>query len=283
MRKVILLCLMCITSFNSNAINNFQFYRAQPFFGEPRLEKAWLGSADCTISTGSAHHTPDKISPLNGKFHITELTLSYIQNFTHGFFAGIFAPARFMHAASKISCQSAKIRGIGDTTLYAGWTKNYQETQRLDYIDGTFKLGLLLPTAKKTHNVFKIPLGYNKHTGLVFSAGGSLGAYDWITVGGQLETLLLIGDRSLWQLGLYARADHFVRGLSFLTGYSYTQQNHRWNMHTINLAAEYDFTKEYMKYGPRLGAFYDIPISGNNIFKTKMGGGCFGVDIAFSF
>lgn len=109
---------------------------------------------------------------------------------------------------------------------------------------------------------------------------------------------------TIWELGAYLKADHVIRGLSIIAGYAYVteQPDHlstcdsaifsssvinsdsvlgTWNMHTLNLRAEYDFTKHDSWIGPRITFFYDFPISGKRIFRTAMVGGHVGVDIAW--
>jgi hypothetical protein len=109
---------------------------------------------------------------------------------------------------------------------------------------------------------------------------------------------------NIWEIGAYLKADHVVRGFSLLFGYGYvTEQKDNlctqngpifyapvvnsddmfdsWNMHTLNLRAEYDFTKNDAWFGPRITFFYDYPISGKRIFRTAMVGGHCGIDLAW--
>jgi len=109
---------------------------------------------------------------------------------------------------------------------------------------------------------------------------------------------------TLWNIGAYLKADHIARGFSFLVGYSYAQQDRTklspcnttifdytvvntdtmldgFKTHVVHLAAEYDFTKEDSKWGPRIGLFYDIQAGGKRVFKTDMVGGQFGLDISW--
>lgn len=337
MKKIILFILL-LGNLPLSAMNigNLHRYRAQLFAGEPFLAEERLGRLDIQVGAGSTTHArtqngqktdilvADGTHAYTGTFHITEATFSYSQNFSHGLFAGVFVPFRSIKITNgcRIDCrskqktpvQSFKKRGSGDVTLYAGWTINYQETCVLDYIDATFKLGALIPSAPKKDpvNPLSIPLGYNGHPGVTFVADSSFGIYDWLTVGAHAETILFFAKKQnerkarihkgpAWQVGIYARADHLVRGLSGLIGYSYTQQQKEslyvhsaaplaifpvnslctgWSMHTLHTGIEYDFTKENMKYGPRVGAFYDIQMSGKNTFNANLGGGTFGLDIA---
>jgi len=101
----------------------------------------------------------------------------------------------------------------------------------------------------------------------------------------------------------YFKFDHFIGGASFLLGYSYSTKHkdeldcipacvdceiansdcmlRQWKMHTLHLFFEYDFTKDNMKYGPRLNIFYNHVLSGERIFKTGMAGFGVGLDITW--
>jgi len=108
----------------------------------------------------------------------------------------------------------------------------------------------------------------------------------------------------IWDTGTYFKADHFAYGLSFTAAYSYAGErktivnlchqddticanfNHNealkgWNMHTLQLYAEYDFAKQDSKVGTRIGIFYNYQLGGTRVFKTNMNGGTFGLDIAW--
>jgi len=109
---------------------------------------------------------------------------------------------------------------------------------------------------------------------------------------------------SLWHAGLYVKADHLVRNFSCTIAYSFVRKRedhitpHKqsifplvvvnsdqslrgWQMHTIHIFVEYDFAKHDNFIGPRIGLFYNAPVSGQRIFKTKTVGAQFGVDIAW--
>ena len=109
---------------------------------------------------------------------------------------------------------------------------------------------------------------------------------------------------NLWHLGLDAKFDHIVKGLSILAGYSYTHQEDTelnpkdttyfarslvnsdptlasWYMHTLHLMLDYDFSvhMKMKKWAPRLSLSYDYPFDGKNAFKTDLIGGSLGLDI----
>ncbi len=52
--------------------------------------------------------------------------------------------------------------GVGDLVIIGGWGVNYEETQELDFVDLSIRIGLLCPTSARTkaERVFDIPLGY---------------------------------------------------------------------------------------------------------------------------
>ncbi|HSW73911.1 MAG TPA: hypothetical protein VLG71_02025 [Candidatus Limnocylindria bacterium] len=308
-----------------------------------------------------------------GKFDTSEIDISLTQNFVRGFFAQLYIPLRSLRINNinfadlsptsdpfpnintptwqtflnvfpaileqyNLSIDPVHRRGIGDISLMAGWTLNYQEFDQLDYMDMTIKLGILAPTGKKANPniVFDLPLGYNGHTGFPFELHASFGAFDWFTFGAYLGGIAF-GNRTgtvrirtdaeqsgliklasvncacihqgvLWNAGLFAKADHFCRGLSALVGYTFVQHNcdcivlsaqdrlnfdpvvvnddpilKGWNMHTLHFMVDYDFSQPCMKFGPRLGFFYNFQFAGKRTFNTSTAEGTFGLDIAWDF
>ncbi len=303
-----------------------------------------------------------------GDFHITEALFSYIQNAAKGFFVQVYLPVRqlkiddicfkdcsptdeicpnintpiwqaFKCKFDDILCkydlskEAFKKTGIGDLSLLLGWTYNYQDTEVLDFVDVTFRFGLLAPTgAKKDEDkIFSLPLGYNGHVGIPLSGDFSVGLYEWLTIWAHIDAIFFadvtrnirmktglyqsgliklakgkakIDRGSLWNAGIFIKADHIYRGLSFLFGYIFSKQNSidispcddcfssaiansdemlkGWKMHTLNFLAEYDFTKEDSTVGTRIGLFYNLEIGGKRLFKTNMVGGNFGIDITWN-
>ncbi len=143
--------------------------------------------------------------------------------------------------------------GTGDVSWYIGWTKNYEDTQDLDFIDFTTKLGVLFATSKKKDpdHVFSLPQGYNGHKGADFTLDFAIGAYEWLTIGSHLELLhffdhkkemrittdveqsgmiklakdtVLFKKGSIINCGFFAKADHIIAGISLLIGYSRTHK-----------------------------------------------------------
>jgi hypothetical protein len=337
------------------AFANPQFYASAlflPFFHEPRLAKPWLTSGDFQLFGGvtnkslnsTGHHaslfslsdcttfTKCK-APLNscidGRLSIVEGVASFAQNFDYGFFAQCIIPFKRIHVSdlqSAISMPDFIQKGIGDCSFFAGWTYNYDETEHLDYIDCTFKIGMLTPTRPGTNQtfLFNLPIGYNGHRGYPITLSGALGAYDWLTLG-IYGGLLIFGNHwqkislldhanntiiqsatinpgLLYQGSLYFKADHWIKGISLWVAYMITGKTadslanfsclpktagynrfSPWRMHTFHFILEYDFTKEYARFGPRIQCGYHLIIAGKNIVKTNLAGGGFGLDISWCF
>lgn len=145
--------------------------------------------------------------------------------------------------------------GLSDSTLFLGWSYSYEDTCYLDFIDMTFKTGILFPTGKKKNVrlLFDIPYGYNGHWGIPVSGQITFGAYDWLSWGLYAEALFFkdkkrclrmktehevdcgfivlgqgdafVQQGTLWKAASYIKADHFFNGLSILLGISYEQKN----------------------------------------------------------
>lgn len=223
--------------------------------------------------------------------------------------------------------------GLGDISAVLGYTINYEDSKDFDFLDSTFKFGIITPTSKiKNENyVFSLPLGYNGHTGVFGSVDVAFGVYDWATLGLHLDAISfnkicknlriktaceqsglikLQKDTAREKMGniynasAYFKADHVIRGLSIIAAYSYSAKQkdeldcfknncsdceiantdcslQKWDMHTINLIAEYDLANDIKKYNPRINAFYNIIVGGKRIFKTNIGGAGIGLDITW--
>jgi len=306
---------------------------------------------------------------IGGEFSIFESNLFFIQNIACGFFTQVHLPIRrikidhicfkdisptdmicpnsttpiwqvfkeqFCEILKRYDLSAGPVHetGIGDLSILAGWTNSHQDTTVLDFIDTTFKFGILAPTGKQRdeNQIFSIPLGYNGHFGFPFSATVALGLYEWLTLAAHIDAIVFLSktkkirlktafdqsgliklasgkaiiDRGVvWNAGLFAKADHICRGISFLLGYSFAQQNkdtlttcnpcfdaciansdetlQGFNMHTIHLWAEYDFTQSDACGGVRVALFYNNQIGGKRIFKTNVIGGDVGIDFTWGF
>ena len=224
----------------------------------------------------------------NGKFAICEANLSFSQNFDYGFFMQAHVPIRrikitditqtdlsplagnpnrnnptwqsfltlFPHILNtyQLSIGPVSKTGIGDLSILSGWTKNYENTEEIDFIDATIRFGVLVPTGKRKNEnlVFDLPLGYNGHYAVQGSFDSAIGWYDWLTIGGHFGAMVFFKRTQLIRLktaaeqsGLimlaldnanvrpgaileantYIKADHVILGFSLLVGYNFAMQN----------------------------------------------------------
>lgn len=234
-----------------------------------------------------------------------------------------------------LNCAPFDEWGIGDTSLLLGWTNNYQETDLLDFVDITMKAGVLVPSGKTKNEdqIFSLPFGYNGHWAVQGIGKLSFGLYDWFTFGGHIEAMFFLKkDRcirmqtspcqsaliklakggaeidpgTIWDAGIYAKADHVVGGLSVLLGYQFASKGQdsitpcntgifdpcvasgdafyeSWKMNTLHVQADYDFYQPNRRFGPRVGFFWNYIISGKHIFRTNMYGGTIGIDFTHNF
>lgn len=225
---------------------------------------------------------------LCGEFKLIEAYIAYAQNFKRGFFAQFILPIRrfdincirfndlspcddacpnietpiwqtflanfdaILHKydlSRKPFCET----GIGDLAILAGWTHNYQETDVLDFVDFTVKLGVLVPTSKERdeNKIFALPFGYNGHIGIPIAIDLAFGAYEWLNIGLHFDVIgftnktrcmrvktapcqsgliklakaeVKVDKGSLWTAGTYLKADHFTLGFSLLFGYSFVNK-----------------------------------------------------------
>ncbi len=305
-----------------------------------------------------------------GEFGLTEVNLIWTQHFARGFFAQVHVPIYKTHLSdicfsdltpcdsicpnknnpewrtflclfNQMLCrydlciQDIKHRGVGDVGIFLGWTFNYQETEVLDYIDTTVRIGIVAPAGHEADPdiVFDIASGNDGHTGLFANFNGAIGIYDWLTGGMSADVLFFtdhtkcirmktdinqngfiklakgeatINKGTIWSIYTYWLADHVVKGISLLGGYSFTSKRadnvspcdckvfdpvvvcsdpifQEWNQHVLHFLADYDFSSECSRFGVRLGVFYNYQIGGKYVFETNMGGGILGIDFVFKF
>lgn len=224
----------------------------------------------------------------DGLFKMLELDLDVKKNFNYGLFGEIHMPFRkleiedihyqsvtnafklgpdinynewlkfmsdFKRNIKKYGIDIAKFSsaGIGDTSLLIGLTKNYEDTDYIDYIDFTIKAGLVLPTGKtqSLKNPFALPLGYNGHLGFNGYLNVALGLYEWLTLdifssfivfanktketriktsykqNGFIKlskTRAQVHKGTIFSIGSYIKADHIIRGFSLLMAYRFDQE-----------------------------------------------------------
>jgi len=225
---------------------------------------------------------------IDGNFNILESNLSLDQNLSKGLFLFFHLPVRklkinhitltdlspddqiFPNKSTpewqevlqnlspllnhyEINGCSTTSTGVGDLTSWLGWTHNYQETNTLDFVDFTLMSGFLAPTGKQRNEnkLFSLPTGYNGHWGFPLCTMLSIGFYEWITIGGYLNSLFFVNkDRTmrlktdcaqsgiiklacarvsdhrgpLINTGFYFKADHVGHGVSVTAAYSFASQ-----------------------------------------------------------
>jgi len=217
----------------------------------------------------------------HGDAHIIQLELQYTQNFDHGIFGSIHVPLRhcdishvsfhptydsthpdvtqLIHDLPRVFDRfgydqiSKADTQLGDISLRTGITRNYEETECIDFIDTTVQIGVLMPSGNTPdpRTVFDLPQGYYDRTGFMCDYTGAIGIFDWLTLGWHTHAIIFaptiehnrihthadaqgwitprtatfhIEDGHFWSVGIYGNADHVIFGLSLLFGYSYDRQ-----------------------------------------------------------
>jgi hypothetical protein len=259
--------------------DNIFFYRASYFPGTTRFHSSLLSTVEIMAGGGSTTHARNddgkKITlrthhgdhDCESIFSIAEAFFGFTQNIIQyngdmfglmqdsprGIFLYVLLPLRSLklhsiyHVNSASSQDSIPLtcqQGMGDASFYIGWTINYEETQELDFIDATVKVGVLAPTALSQACQFS--LGNDGHIGIPITFDGALGMYDWLTIGCHASAVpFLDKKRNLytcdssdnivlnqaqvhrgpqWLAAVYLEADHFFRGFSLILGYSYAKK-----------------------------------------------------------
>lgn len=244
--------------------NRSLFYRVSSFYGEPRLQKDYLTTLEAELSGGKSCIYQNKY-----KFEIFQADFNYYQNINHGLFFHFHLPIETIQIyprkfkfgpTLKIKSENTELskRGLSDSTLFIGFTRNYEDTEYLDYIDFDIKTGILFPTGKVIKNLScnNIPYGYNGHWSIPFQFDISTGAYEWLTVGAHFDGVGFFAKKNNFKLknekiclktkpgpvirvGSYFKADHFIIGLSMLMGITFEHQSkthfYKNNIHNIDL------------------------------------------------
>lgn len=239
----------------------------------------------CSTSPITSAPTTFGMLSYAGKFSIFEANFFFTQNFRDGFFFQAHIPVRQLKITDirsadlsptdpaivpnintaqwqaflgiyddlltqySISLCPIKRTGAGDLSLLLGWTINYENTEILDFIDLTFRAGMLAPTGKKARAncAFDLPTGYNGHYGIPMSFDLALGAFDCFTLGFHMDALPFIDsvqclrvhtspnqegllklqqikakvhEGLVWGATGYLQADRFIFGFSMLLGFT---------------------------------------------------------------
>lgn len=222
---------------------------------------------------------------------------------------------------------------LANPTILFGLTHSYVDTTFLDFIDVTVGLGITFNITPKSSikQVLASPLFNRSFTGIPLQIRAAIGAYDWLTIGiysdvtfffdAQRKRHVTTSDKQqgIIQLAttdvkvhkgpnghicIYLKADHVVRGLSLLFGYSYqvsgkeiihatnkalfpydainkNKQLKSWDMHTLHYVFAYDFSLQNSWYGPRVSVGYNQIVAGKRIIKSNMLSGEFGMEWFF--
>lgn len=253
-----------------------------------------------------------------GVFDIFEFDLNFYQNFKKKIFLHLHLPAlavqlfpekiKFYDSNNcinnkfklvkllkkyNLSLKDVKERGFADTSLFLGYSLNYEDTDYLDYIDFAIEIGALFPTSKRKNEnlIFSIPLGYNGHYGVTWIAEIAFGAYDWLTFGlhsdgvGFFNTTEFVSIREdkesstgiirlerakakvktgpVYRTGAYIKADHVCWGLSLFLGFSFEQKNRTFlypinNNFNKNIANNADYLKKWNRWNLNILIDYDF-------------------------
>lgn len=286
---------------------------------EPRIEKDWLSTWDIIIDGGNS----DKARLCSGNstclsewlcpnlsrsasFRMIDLYVTWIQNLKQGFFLLVSGlPMRSLKITSLKQTITA-INHPGDTRGYIGWTKTYLDTSSLDFIDFTVAFGVLFPTSNQvcSTNPLGLSTGFNHHWGGLASASVAWGMYEWLNWGIWMDGIFLAkrnfsySPGTVWSLGTYLKADHFIKGLSLLVGYSFEQKRadrltikncclpigqQETSRHVLHTYFEWDGQTCEHPHRPRIQFFYNYTITGKNIITTFNVGGLLGFDVAWCF
>lgn len=265
-----------------------KFYHGRIFLDETRFSEETLFSFDLLFAGGTKHFDRKGYT---GRLAFTELILQLYQNFNKGFFLHAYLPICSVkltdvephgsHPAIEHYIHQTDIYSPG---LFAGWTLNYEETQRLDFIDFTLELGALLPSSKKAVTPFLFPLGYTEKPGFAAAGYAALGALEWLTTGLYVQTIVF-NSAAIWSSGAYIKLDHIIPRISFLCAACGDGQNKEiesinpWMMFSLYLSAELDLAHDDQPWLPRIKIFFSKPLKGINILKAGLGG----FDIGFDY
>lgn len=340
-----ILKISLILSSNLLSFEAPHFYKSRLFQGEPRFEKFGLITIDTQFSGGKTKHeynnNGDKIylniidtqsrnrPNIYGKFSYFEALFNLYFNINHGLFLQGYMPVRKITLSNLNNREinfwdqadinninitqdlaitperTIKFVDIADFSTLIGWSKNYQETTTLDFIDFQIITGIIWPTGTKDYNnILEITSGYGL-LGVPVSLDLTMGIFDWLTLGtyGQaiifksknkliknnnINKLINLYSEPIYSTGAYIKADHIIRGLSLIFGYAFdikvnTKFNKNWDMHTLQFLIDYDFNEHSKKIGSRISLFYNKIIAGKNIYATPAFGGSLGVDFCYNF
>ncbi len=288
MKKILYLLTLAASGAALYGFNIPKFYHGKIFLDEPRFVEKGLFTGDITVAGGTKNF---EAHGYLGHLEFAELIVQFYQNFDKGFFAHAYLPfcsiqlndLERVDSSIQPICHCIKKSDIYSPGLFAGWTINYEGTHHVDYLDATFELGMLLNTPPKAVNMPLFPIGYTTQPGFAGAAYFSLGAYEWLTVGGYTQAISF-QPATIWSAGSYLKLDHLIPKLSLIFALCGDGQNKKiesinpWQMLSVYLALEIDLANDERPWLPRFKALFTRPVAGYNILKTNMGGFGVGVD-----
>jgi len=341
MFQVIILSLVSIVFFSEPlwAFTTHHFYRASFFPEEPRYATNNLSTLKLRLAGGNTHSSfdcsgcrkelwavdnfisqelcqagiPAPFNCLNGEFQLFEADLNFYQNLGENFFLEFYLPIRQTEISTPIPVSHREKNrvqktGLADTVLLFGLTYDYQETEFLDFIDGSIQTGILFPTGriKNPRNIFDFSYGYGGHYGVPLVLDLSVGVFDWVTVGLHIDSVFLLKrvreskrilpciNGNIASAGTYLKADHVFKGISFGFGFSHARKSNNngytndpalahWSMTNFHFFFEYDLSECDRWLGPRFAFIYNTPLSGKRIFRNTISGAEITLDAQWCF
>ena len=114
---------------------------------------------------------------------------------------------------SNLSRQGHSVKGIGDVSVFAGWTRSTDTLDNLDYLDATLKIGALLGTAaaKDQDYAFSVAPGYDKHKGVFLGFDMAFGFASYYSFGFHLQETFLFKRSSLQRIQSALGQNGFIK------------------------------------------------------------------------
>jgi hypothetical protein len=287
-----LLCLL-IAQFTSDSFNTPKFYHSKIFQEETRFSERSLTTLDLVVAGGTKHFC---WKGYKGRLDFTELIAQWYQNFEQGFFLHAYVPFCWIKMIDLENTDSncpplphcIHKTDIYSPGLFVGWTLNYEETTRLDFIDLTLECGILLPTPHKAINVPLFPIGYTEKPGFAAAGSTAFGALEWLTTGVYAQAIVF-KPATIWSTGYYLKLDHIMPRISFIFAICGDGQDKKiesiepWKMLSLYFSGEVDIATDTRPWLPRVKGFFSKPVMGTNILKAGLGGFNIGVDAQIIF
>jgi hypothetical protein len=274
---------------------------AKGFFWVPNRYTAPFWSGDTHITQGNINSWDFMLGGSYGcaaeaSYNSVDMILSWYQTLSIGFFCDATMPLTKLDVhCAPIPLDSLE-NGIcyENCSLLLGWGINHDMLPILDFVDFMIRTGIVTPAHMPPLPKLRIETVYGyPDWGIPVAGDLALGIFNWLTVGMHTSMCQFFGNPFVWHLQPYLKADHFLIGLSGWFGYSYTgaQQDTGskclfvgtadWSMHTLHYGIEYEFIQSYFPIHPRLGAYYNQHVGGNNAAARSNFGLTVGFDITW--